>query len=163
MKKIILFILLLPAVKTACSQIDTSALYFKYPDVPPFTITRVPDSTKFAKADLQTRKPLIIMVFSPDCEHCTHEVKEILAHMDLFKNVQLLMIAHLDFHYLKTFYTDYKIAGYPNITLGRDYSYFFGTFFNIKALPAIYVYNKKGKVVAAFDGSVPVQRIAAAL
>ena len=163
MKKIILFILLLPVLKNACAQIDTSALYFKYPNVPPFTITRVPDSTKFAKADLQTGKPVVIMVFSPDCEHCTHEVKEILAHIDLFKKAELLMIAHLDFHYLKTFYSDYKIADYPNITLGRDYSYFFGTFFNIKFLPAIIVYNKKGKLVAAFDGSVPVQKIAAAL
>ena len=163
MKKIILYIAFLVMAKVTAAQTDTSALYYKYPDVPPFTVIKVPDSTKFVKADLITKKPVIIMVFSPDCDHCTHEVKEIIAHMDLFKNTQILLIAHLDFHYLKTFYQDYHIADYPNISLGRDFSYFFGTFFKIKYLPAIFVYNKKGKFVQAFDGSVAVQKIAAAL
>ena len=145
------------------AQKDTAALYLKYPNVPPFTITKVPDSTKFAKANLSQKKPVLVMVFSPDCDHCIHETKELLAHMDLFKNVQIVLVAHLDFKDLEKFYEEYKLANYPNITLGRDYNYFFGTFFNIKFLPAIFLYNKKGKFVKAFDGSVPVMRIAAAL
>ena len=162
MKKIIFYILLALSTNFAFAQKDT-ALYLKYPDVAPFTMTRVPDSTKFGKADLKKNKPVMIMVFSPDCEHCTQEVKEIIAHINLFKDIQIVMVAHLDFHYLRTFYNDYKIASYPNITVGRDYSYFFGTFFHVQYLPAIYLYNKKGKFVRAFDGSVPVQKIAASL
>ena len=163
MKKIVVYIVLLVASNVAFAQVDTSALYYKYPNVPPFTITKVPDSTTFAKAGLKKNKATLIMVFSPDCDHCTHEIKELLAHMELFKNVQIILVTHLDFHYIKTFYEDYKIANYPNITVGRDYSYFFGTFFKIKFLPAIFTYNKKGKFVQAFDGSVAVQKIAASL
>lgn len=163
MKNFVLFFILLLLSNGLSAQTDTAALYFKYPNVPPFTITKVPDSTKFAKANLSAKKPVLIMVFSPDCDHCIHETKELLANMELFKNVQIIMVAHLDFKYLKKFYEEYKLADYPNITLGRDYSYFFGTFFNIKFLPAIFLYNKKGKFSRAFDGSVPVKRIAAAL
>ena len=163
MKNFVLYCVLILLAKTSIAQTDTAALYYKYPNVPPFTITKVPDSTKFVKANLSPKRPVLIMVFSPDCDHCIHEIKELLAHMELFKNIQIILVAHLDFKDLKKFYEEFKIANYPNITLGRDYSYFFGTFFNIKFLPAIFLYNKKGKFTKAFDGSVPVSRIAAAL
>ena len=163
MKNFVFYCLLMLLVTAGFAQTDTAALYFKYPNVPPFTITKVPDSTKFVKANLLPKKPVLIMIFSPDCEHCIHEVKEILSHMELFKNVQIVMVAHLDFKNLKKFYNEYKLANYPNITLGRDYSYFFGTFYSLKFLPGMFLYNKKGKFVQSFDGSVPVKRIAAAL
>jgi thioredoxin-related protein len=163
MKKIIFYFLFLLSTHSALAQADTSLLYIKYPDVPPFTITKLPDSTTFAKANLQKKKALMLMIFSPDCEHCQHEVKEIIAYINLFKNVQIVMVSNLDYHYIKTFYKEYNIAHYPNIILGRDTSFLLRTFFHIQFLPAIFLYNKKGKFVKAFDGSVPVQNIAAAL
>jgi len=163
MKKLVLYTILLLVTTIAFAQIDTSALYYKYPDVPPFTIIKVPDSTKFVKADLDTKKSTIIMIFSPDCEHCQHEVKELKANINLFKNTQIVLVSYLDFHFLKTFYTNYKIADYPNISVGYDSKYFFVPFFKAKFFPAIFVYNKKGKLIDAFDGSVAVQKIAAIL
>ena len=105
-----IYLVFLLLSKACFAQLDTSALYYKYPDTPPFTMTRVPDSTKFAKANLPLKKPLVVMIFSPDCDHCIHEVKALLANMDLFKKAQILLIGHLDFHYLKTFYEEYKLA-----------------------------------------------------
>ncbi len=64
---------------------------------------------------------------------------------------------------LKMFYDEYKIANYPNITMGRDPSYFLGTFYKVRSFPAIFVYDKKGNFVDSFNGSVPVEEIAAAL
>jgi hypothetical protein len=104
LKKITLFILMVLAGNMIYAQSDTSLLYVKYPDVPPFAITKVPDSTKFVKADLQKNKAVMIMVFSPDCDHCQHEVKEIIANIDLFKDVQILLVSHLGYHFIKTFY-----------------------------------------------------------
>ncbi len=163
MKKYIFNIILFFTFNVSTAQTDTSALYFKYPDVPPFTITKVPDSTKFTKADLIKNKAVLIMVFSPDCDHCKHEVNEIIANIDLFKNIQIVMASSLDFQLIKTFYETYKIADYPTITMCRDYSYFLGQFFKVKFFPAIFLYNKKGKLIQSFDGSVPVQKIADAL
>ena len=163
MKKYLFYIILIFAYNVAAAQTDTSALYFKYPDVPPFTITRIPDSTKFVKADLIPNKAVLIMVFSPDCNHCKHEIKEIIENIDLFKNIQIVMASPLDFHLIKSFYELYKFADYPNITMCRDYSYFLGDFFKVKNFPAIFLYDKKGKFVQTFDGSVPVQKIVDAL
>ena len=73
------------------------------------------------------------------------------------------MASPLEHSYLKKFYEEYKIADYPNIIMARDASYFFGTFFHVRSLPAIFVYDKKGNFVNSFDGTVSVQKIAESL
>ena len=70
------------------------------------------------------------------------------------------MASPLEHHLLKKFYEEYKITDHPNIIMGRDPSYFFGTFYKVKTLPAIFLYDKKGNFVKAFDRIIPVQKIA---
>ena len=33
----------------------------------------------------------MLMVFSPDCEHCQHETEEIIKNIDQFKKYQIVM------------------------------------------------------------------------
>ncbi|MGG9971772.1 peroxiredoxin family protein [Ferruginibacter sp. SUN002] len=163
MKKVLLFIILFTIGKIAAAQTDTSLLYLKFPTVVPFSIIKVPDSTKFTKADLKKKRPVLIMAFSPDCDHCQHETKELLKHIDLFKKVQIVMISPISYNYILEFYNKYELAKYPNITVGRDPVWLIGSFYNIRNYPGLFLYNKKGKFVKAFDGSVPVEKIAEAL
>ena len=135
-------------------------MYKRYPTIPPFTITKVPDSTKFTKADLKKKQATLIMIFSPDCEHCQHATEDMLAHFSLFKNVQIVMATPLEYQFILPFYSAYKIAAHPNITMGRDPSYFLGTFFSVHNFPAIFLYDKKGKFVQSFEGSVSFEKIA---
>ncbi|UEG48968.1 redoxin domain-containing protein [Ferruginibacter lapsinanis] len=163
MKKIFLIIALFACSKMLFAQADTSLLYLKFTQIPPFSFTKVPDSTKFAKADLKKRKATLIMAFSPDCEHCKHETSELIAHIKRFKKIQIVMASPLDYKYLYSFYQNYQLSKYPNITVARDPSWFLGTFYNIRNFPALFLYDKKGQFVKAFDGSVPVEKIAEAL
>jgi thioredoxin-related protein len=142
------------------AQGDSTAIYLRFPAVPPFSITKVADSTAFTKADLAKRKPTLIFIFSPDCDHCQDKTRELIANINLFKKAQIIMASPLEHHLLKKFYEEYKIADHPNIIMGRDPSYFFGTFYKVKSFPAIFLYDKKGNFVKAFDGTVPVQEIA---
>lgn len=160
MKRLISLIVLLFAAACSHAQTDSTLLYLRFPTVPPFTITKVTDSIRFTKADLSRKKATIIIIFSPDCEHCQHETKELTANIKLFKKAQIIMASPLEHQYLKKFYDDYNIASCPNIIMGRDPGYFFGTFYRIRSFPAIFVYNKKGNFVKEFDGSVPVKKIA---
>lgn len=160
MKKIIFILLSTGFAMTGFAQTDTTLLYLRFPAVPPFSITKVSDSTSFTKDDLLKRKATIIFIFSPDCEHCQHATKELTAHIKLFKKAQIIMASPLEHFYLKKFYVEYKIADYPNIIMGRDPTYFFGTFYHIRSFPAIFVYDKKGRFIKAFDGTTPVKKIA---
>lgn len=162
-RKVFFSLLLICFTQAGFSQADTSLLYLRFPTVPPFSITKVSDSSSFSKDDLVKKRPVMIMIFSPDCEHCQHETRELIAHMDLFKKVQIVMASPLEYPFIRKFYDEYNIAQYPNIIMGRDPSYFLGTFYKVRSFPSIYLYDKKGNFVAKFDGSVPVEKIAEAL
>jgi len=163
LKKYILLLVVVVLSKAAIAQTDTSLLYLRFPIVPTFKLYNVADSSIFTKENLKKKTATIIIIFSPDCEHCQHETKELTAKIELFKKAQIVMASPLEYDYIKKFYAEYKIADFKNITMGRDPSYFLGTFYKVRSFPAIFVYDKKGNYVASFDGSVPVENIAAAL
>jgi len=114
------------------AQVDSSLVYLRFPTIPPFSITKVPDSTKFTKDDLAKKKATLIFIFSPDCEHCQLETRALLDHIKLFKKVQIIMASPLEHEHIKQFYELYKIDQYPNITMGRDPTNFFTVLFRLK-------------------------------
>lgn len=139
---------------------DSVPAYKRLPAMPPFKIMVAPDSTSFTREDLKKRKPNVIMVFSPDCDHCVHSTEDLIAHYDLFKNVQIIMVSALPFEYVKKFYEKLHIANYPNIKVGEDKNYFLGSFYQVKSFPSIYLYSKKGKFKQFFDPNTPWETIA---
>jgi thioredoxin-related protein len=163
LKKYFLVLIIIAGSTISFAQTDTSLLYLRFPIIPSFKLTNIADSSVFTKDNLKKKKATVMMVFSPDCEHCQEETKQLTANIKLFKKAQIIMISPLEFSYMRKFYNEYKIADYPTITMGRDPIYFFGTFYQVRSFPSIFVYNKKGNFVKAFTGSTPVEEIAAAL
>lgn len=145
------------------AQTDSLPVYQRFPTVPPFKLMLVPDSTAFAKADLKERTATIIMVFSPDCDHCIHATENLIKNIDLFKKAQIVMGTALSYNHIQKFYTDFNLAAYPNIKVGLDNSYFLGTFYSVHSFPSIFVYDKKGKFKAMFEGTVKWEKVAKAL
>jgi thioredoxin-related protein len=140
------------------AQYDT-ALYLKFPIIPPFKLLKVPDSSVFTKDNLVKKKTTIMWVFSPDCEHCQEMIKLVKANYKKFKKVQFVMASPLEFSYIKKFYEEYELSKYPAITVGRDPSYYFGTFYKVKSFPAFFIYNKKGELVNWFTGEVSIENL----
>jgi len=146
------------------TQADSTApVYLRFPTIPEFKIYKAPDSSAFSRDDLQKKKPVIFMIFSPECEHCQHETEALIADIDKFKNTQIVMVTYLPYDEMIEFYKNYKIANYPEITMARDTKFFFPVFFKIKNLPSIYVYDKKGDFKKSFEGSVKIDSIAEVL
>jgi len=163
-RKIFVLVIILFTAFQVFSQADsTKPIYLRFPTLPQFTIYKASDSTTFTRDDLQKRKQTIFIIFSPDCEHCQHETEALIANIDKFKDVQIVMVEYLAYEEMKKFYINYKIENYPNITMGRDAKFFLPIFFKVESLPAIYVYDKKGNFKQAFSGSVKMDKIAAAL
>ena len=164
MKKFVFTLLFFFGITISFAQTTTPVTPgFTTLPLPAFSITKVPDSTIFTRGDLLKDKETIIMIFSPDCEHCQRETDSLIAHIDLFKDVQIVMASPLDYQEVKKFYGDYHIARYPIITMGRDGSYALGSFYHVHNFPSIYIYDKNGQFKNSFEGSYPVQKIAAAL
>lgn len=168
MKKIILFFFTGLLVFTgAVAQSDSTGtdnpVYLRFPTIPQFTLYKAPDSTAFTRDDLHKKKNTIFIVFSPDCEHCQRETEMITRNMDQFKNTQFVMVTYLPYEEMIRFYHDYNISQYPQITMARDTRFFFPVFFKVTSLPAIFVYDKKGNFVKAFEGDIKPATLLSAL
>jgi thiol-disulfide isomerase/thioredoxin len=146
-----------------CQADSTAPVYLRFPTIPQFTVYKAPDSTVFTRDDLQKKKPVVFMIFSPDCEHCQHETEALLANIDKLKNTQILMITYLPYGEMIEFYKKYKIADYPQIIMARDTKFFFPVFFKVRNLPSLFVYDKKGNFKKNFEGSVKIDSLSQVL
>ncbi|MEO6639120.1 MAG: redoxin domain-containing protein [Ginsengibacter sp.] len=142
---------------------EETPVYLRFPTVPQFTVYKAPDSTAFSRDDLKKKTETLFMVFSPDCEHCQLETEEMLANIHKFKNIQIVMITYLPYEEMIAFYKKYNIALYPQITMARDTKFFFPVYFKVRNLPSIFLYDKKGNFTKAFEGSVKIDSLVAAL
>ena len=148
------------AFQNLSAQTDPTAAAAKsIEQAPAFKIIRVPDSTVFESTQLKKDKPFVLMFFSPDCEHCQKETKELLAYKQELKGLQIVMVSPLSFDLIKTFYQDYGLASMPDVIMGQDNSYALGSRYQLRTYPSIYVYDARGKLAKAFAGNAGVPAI----
>lgn len=135
------------------------APYKRFPTPPPFKLLLTDSSTHFTKDDLAKKKAVMIMLFSPDCEHCQHETEEIIKHIDDFEKVQIIMCTMLPFDKMAAFYNKYDLRRFDNIVMGKDMNYMLPAFYNVRNLPFLAFYNKKKELISVFEGSLPIEKV----
>jgi peroxiredoxin len=113
------------------------------------------DSSKFNSVSVyQKGEPAVIIYFSPTCGHCQHQAEEITGRIKDFKNVQILMVSSYSMEEIQQFVSSYGLDHFQNITVAQDPGFNMGTFFELKSLPGIFVYDKKGKLKTHFETNV---------
>jgi thioredoxin-related protein len=158
MKKLILIlsVLVQSATLFAQSAPDTTLPYRRYPFIPPFKLLEVDSTTFFAKADLKKDEPVLLMLFSPNCEHCQHETEEILKRINDLSKVQVVMATTMPFNTMRDFYSKYELVKFKNIKVGHDYQYRLPSFYMVHNLPYLAMYDKEGKLMTTFEGTMKI-------
>jgi len=133
--------------------------YKRFPTPPPFRLLMTDSSTFYTKADLPKKTPLFLIAFSPDCDHCKKETEDLITHIDDFKKIQVVMATWLPFADMKKFYNDFELYKYDNIKVGYDVSFIIPPFYNIRNLPFLALYDKKGNLITIAEGSIPMTRV----
>jgi len=160
MKKIIAVFFAISMVKSSFCQPDVNEpLYKRFPTPPPFRLLLIDSSTIYSDNDLKKNMPVLIMVFSPDCEHCQHHAEEMVDNREKFKNIQVVMASMYTISKLKEFYTKYKLDKLEHVVVGQDREYIMGTYYKIKNMPFLAFYDKKRKLIDVFEGALPVDKI----
>lgn len=160
MKKTLFFLLLATGMFAVSAQNDSAALYVnRFVNIPAFKINTVPDSAVFTNQQLKKNQPCIIMFFSPDCDHCQMETKELMAYKTELKNIQILMVSAAPYNEIKEFYESYQLASMSNIQVGQDVNYRLGSIYKIRTFPSLYVYDNKGTLAKAFVGNIGIPAI----
>jgi thioredoxin-related protein len=129
------------------------APYLKNPTVPPFKLVEVDSVHYLTKDNLKKNRPVLMMFFSPDCEHCKHQTRDILESIAKFKDIEIVMATFQPFDEMKNFYVVYRISDYPNIYMGRDEHYLLPTYYRMQSLPFLALYDKKGQLITHFEGN----------
>ena len=142
------------------AQADTSDNYVKrFTTIPGIMVNTLPDSLTFSNENLKKGVPLVIFFFSPDCEHCQKETKELMAYKEELKNIQILMVSPAPYPEIKDFYEAYKLSAMPNIRVARDVNYKLGSIYKLKTYPSVFVYDNRGILAKAFVGNVGISAI----
>ncbi|CAG5016661.1 hypothetical protein DYBT9275_05602 [Dyadobacter sp. CECT 9275] len=122
--------------------------------IAPFQI-KLTNGQQYASTQL-SKGPVVLIYFSPDCEHCQNFTKDLVKNYSVVANKQVVMVTFQDMTMLKPFVTQYKLAQYPNIKVGTEgTSYVVQRYYQIRSFPYIAIYDKKGNLVRTFEGEQP--------
>ena len=160
MKKTVFIFLFLSSFLPGFCQVDsTTPPYKKFPTLPPLQILLGDSTTLFTRQNLPAGKPVLLMLFSPDCSHCQHEAEQMHAHKTELETIQLVMVTMDPLWKMNDFIHTYRLQEIPHIVVGKDIYYTLLGFYNIRNLPFHALYDRKGNLLAAFAGSAELGKL----
>lgn len=124
----------------------------KFPVHPPLQIM-LGDSSKYTKDDLPKKKPVMIMLFHPDCNHCQQSAEEMVMQKDKLKGIHIVMVTTQGIDEMNAFVEKYHLKEIPGLVIGKDIYYLLASFYGARSLPYHALYNKKGRLITAMEGS----------
>ncbi|MDB5250759.1 MAG: thiol-disulfide oxidoreductase [Segetibacter sp.] len=118
--------------------------------VPPFRILK-PDGKVFKAQDLPMGKPIILIYFLPDCDHCQKLTKVLTKRITEFKKASIAMITYQPLNQVSRFVNDYNLKKYPNFYVGTEgSSLFVRNYYNIMQMPFVALYTKNGDLIKLY-------------
>lgn len=112
-------------------------------NIAPFKIEMV-NGKQFTYQQLQKNKPVILIYFSPTCDHCKAFIKELLQHEKELASKQIVMVTYVPIEEVKPFVSDFNLNNYSNIKAGTEgYSFIVRKYYNVERFPFVALYNKE--------------------
>ncbi len=133
--------------------------YKRYPTLPPIQLLLGDSVTKYTKENIPEKKPVLVMMFSPDCSHCQHTAEEMYQRKEDLKDIQIVMATILPLYEMNSFMKKYKLNELENVVAGKDIYFLLPPFYSMKNFPYMALYNKKGNLIMGFEGSMPIEKL----
>jgi thiol-disulfide isomerase/thioredoxin len=118
--------------------------------IPPFKIV-LADGQIYSVNNIKKDKPVVLIYFAPDCDHCKILMKDFFKRVADFAKAEVVMITYKPLKEVVQFITEYGINNYRNITVGTEVPiYYIRYYFNLANTPFTALYNKKGMLVYSY-------------
>lgn len=122
--------------------------------IPPFRIMQA-NGRVFKAEDLPMGKPIIVIYFSPECDHCDHLMKELFKREADFRKASIAMITYLSVEKVAKFVKEYRLDKYPNMYVGTEgTSFFVRNYYNVTDMPFAALYTSNGDFVKSYAKDV---------
>ena len=125
--------------------------------LPPFAIMQA-NGKIFRAHELPVGKPMLIVYFSPECDHCDILMKDLLKMEANFRKSSVVMITHLAVDKVSKFVQKYGLSKYPNVYVGTEGTWLFvKNYYKILEMPFIALHDKNGNLVKMYreEGALP--------
>jgi protein-disulfide isomerase len=138
-----------PSAQAQARQ-DKKPLYEQNPMLPDFALRMLDSVTVLHTRQLSKGKPIVFILFSPDCDHCAQLAQQINDSADALKGLQLIMVAPpVPLHDIKMFAYTNGLTQRDGVIVAQDIEFFFGSFYKATTVPFIVVYDQKKKLVSS--------------
>ena len=124
--------------------------------IPSFQM-QLTNGKSFSSGSLSPKKPLILIYFAPDCEHCQILMDTIFKKINAFKNSQIVMVTFKPLNEVVDFENHYETHKYQNIKTGTEVPiFFFRKYYQVENTPFTALYDKQGKLIISYKKETPV-------
>jgi glutaredoxin len=134
-------------------------------NIPAFKLVLSDGKNYFNSAQIEKNKPLMLIYFDPDCDHCKQFAANLEKNIARFSNVQIVMIcASPNLYLLKKFAVENKLSTYPNVKIGTEGIYHpVMNFYHVQITPFTAVYNSKAILVSSYRNVPSIEDLVAHL
>lgn len=119
-----------------------------YKKFPPFPLLNLDSARVNSSQAIDSKKKTVVVYFSPICNHCQHLAEDITGNMKSFKNTKFLFISSYSITEIKDFANNYGLNKFKNISVFQDDQYKFVSFYKLRSLPGIFVYDTNQEYLA---------------
>ncbi|HEY1872403.1 MAG TPA: thioredoxin family protein [Chitinophagaceae bacterium] len=124
--------------------------------IPPFKIL-LSDDKIFSATDLPKGKPVILVYFDPECDHCQKLMKEFFPKMNEFRKAEIIMVTFKPVDDLIAFEKLHETSKYTNIKVGTEGNTFYlRYYYGLEKMPFTALYDKNGNFVYSYKEQTPV-------
>jgi thioredoxin-related protein len=105
------------------------------------------DNKIFNADELPKNKPVLLIYFDPECDHCQKLMTELFKRINEFKKAEIVLVTFKQIGELSPFEKKFDISKYPNIKVGTEGSGFYlRNYFGLEKMPFVALYDKKGNL-----------------
>lgn len=152
---VVLFFLLMAFAPAAFSQFQKVDSY----RIPAFKMT-MSDGKVFNSSQLTKNKPVVLIYFAPDCDHCIVMLDQVFKNIHQLDKTNVVLVTFKPVQDLRAFEKKYQVAKYPNIKVGTEgTSYYLRNFYRLDKTPFTAVYDKTGKLAYFYKDDPPVNEM----
>lgn len=122
--------------------------------LPPFRMM-LANGKLFKAEDLPIGKPIILIYFSPECDHCQKLMKELFKRTAELKKASIAMITYLPVDKVVAFQKLYGVNRYSNIYAGTEgTSFFVKNYYKLMEMPFAALYSKNGDFIKSYSREI---------
>jgi len=132
---------------------------FSQQSLPPFKMY-LSNNSIFSAAELPKNKPIIVIYFDPDCDHCQKLMNDVFKKINSFKHAEIVMVTFKPVEEVVAFEKKYKTHSYPNINVGTEgTTYQLRNYYKLIKMPFTALYDKEQKFNYSYGQDVPIDEL----